>query len=166
MFRISPRNTRPTRLSLTPAVALLAAVALISTFGRAQAPSALPLAEAKQIRGTVVDSGGRPMANLPVRLLQPGSMKVGGRGVKDPSKGPFGDSVIGVPAPQQYQDKGGANDKLLKTVNTDAQGAFVFTDIAPGEYKLSAGTGKTQVSQAITVADNANPDPVKLQLKK
>lgn len=76
----------------------------------------------------------------------------------------MGDGVVGVPAPEQLQAKGG--DKLIDKATTDNQGAFVFSSVPPGEYKLAAGMGKQMAIIMVKVEADANPAPQKLQLKK
>lgn len=162
------KTTTPRRSNLVQwgvAVVALFIAASLSTSGRADTSGSIPMAGGKEVRGTVVDANGKPAAGLQVRLLKPGSMQVGGPALRDPSKGPMGDASVGTPAPEQLQSKGGG-DQLVNKVSTDNQGAFVFTDVPPGEYKLAAGMGKQQATVTIKVTADANPEPQKLQLRK
>lgn len=103
------------------------------------------------VSGKVLGVDGKAAANATVRLFA--------------DETPKGKKGKGVAA-----DKGGANGAqkpvALQEVTADADGAFKFSDVAPGSYRIMAGVkklGKGKASVTVTQGQNVENLEIKLE---
>jgi hypothetical protein len=91
------------------------------------------------IRGSVVDSEGKAVANLALRLEKPAHISV---------KPPGGNLKHKITFPLQTKPA----IPPIATATTDAEGKFTMNDIAPGAYRIVGGSNSTGwVFQSVTV---------------
>jgi len=104
-------------------------------------------ASAAELRGQVVDPAqGEYAAFVPLALYRV-----------------VGDSRRSYPEPWVRED-GGDSDRVVGRMESDAEGRFQFTDLAPGRYRLRAGPRTLELPLIEVAVQEGPPKPLRVEV--